>query len=243
MEIKRATIIRAPEITAPRDWRDDMIRIPRAKQARFHTHRWYSRDGEDGVLDYKLAPWHPDSEQMRVGNKVADPTAKTALYFVAGAGAKAEGLRAQCDYFYIDDRLYQRLTWIDVEEPVQMQRVNSYVDMGDTSGKWEKYGRQTARTHLEKNEGHALHVRRGDKVVAAWRNGHMFHVAHLPLEDPNDAESESFIYMKRAERAVGYVAKERGLSVQRNKRLIYFVVEVKVTETVKENIAEAMREL
>lgn len=240
MEIKNPVIIRAPRIGPAKDWRDDMAPIRGAKQATFHANRWYSRDDEEGVVDYGLAPWCSTGGVTR---SVANPGTEPCLWFVAGKGAKAAGLKAQCEHFYLDERLWQRLTWTDVAFPVEMQRVNRYEDMGDTSGKWERYGRQTAFAHIQKSSGNAIHIRRGEQIAAVWCHGRRHYHMLLPLEDPNDAHGTDWLRMKGAEKLVGHYAKERGLSIQRNRRLIYFVRPVKLTEDAEEAIGKAFRAL
>jgi hypothetical protein len=45
---------------------------------------------------------------------VANPDTKICLFFVAGKGATKCGLRPQRFYVYIDDRLYERVTYTDL---------------------------------------------------------------------------------------------------------------------------------
>lgn len=235
MEVNHVLVIKTPEIGPPKDWRPNMNKIRGAKQLRFDSDRWYSKEGVTGK------DWAGAENKI----KFAAPGTKTCITFSAGKGAKAEGLRAHVEYFLIEDRLYQRLTWKDVQEPTHMQLVNTYLNMGDTSGSWAKYGEKTLTNHLEANAAHGAHIKNGNKTVAIWRstNGTDFYHMELPLEDPNDAAGptqNARWAVDQAARAAGYRKKARGLRVILEKRLIYWVKEVKLTDAIKEAIGRAL---
>jgi len=57
----------------------------------------------------------PDTSSMHVNGKDAVvPGITAAVTFIAGKGFVAAGFRTGCEFYLVGDKLYRRLTWVDV---------------------------------------------------------------------------------------------------------------------------------